>query len=748
MFGIGTWASQTEPRWSASRSNPVLASLLFATTLTGNFLMVADRSLQSAWNMYPQHGAPMAPPQKPETFMLSSEAQQSLPHDSQVALQQVDNLKYFLLSAPVDWQPDQLIRRFLLPTGDYVSCVLWSNLFHISGTDIVRCLAFRFQAFGRPVKNSKKFEEGIFSDLRNLKAGTDATLEEPKSAFLDFLYKNNCIRTQKKQKVFYWYSVPHDRLFLDALERDLKREKMNQEATTVAVSEPALSFEFDSSQSLYEQLTKAQQANSSSFAAHAHASTTYGPPSSPVVRTVDAMPPPQMAPPAIPLLQDDHGNPTMYSAPHMPLSNTLVQSIIKRDQDYGPIQYDRNGMPLARIHQRHSSMPTFYEYSPAPSFVSSQYEDYSNRGLSFEPVTPPQHSVGLGAEPAYIANEDTGLYTAIPDLSSAAPYNPMMQLPPSNFAGAHYPSASRSYSSHGYSVIEGSPTYKQRRRRPSITPGPANGTPGAVNGPAQTAPSSLPPAYAAHRPSDLRRSVSSSVAPVAEGEEHSHDLSRTYPSAILPQKDLLQEIPRHGTPLQNLEEPVDHLPVQMTNPPDDLAALPTSAAIETTVQNTTSRSDRAGPGPARRARSATMMELGPYPQKSHSCPIPSCGRLFKRLEHLKRHVRTHTQERPYPCPYCSKAFSRSDNLAQHRRIHEAQHDGQGPMANEDDLENDGNEFDSAGEDSSPPAHPAPHNMVQMPAMTSMASSMSMPSAMPAMVHAPQMIAPQLLQQQM
>jgi transcription factor STE12 len=35
----------------------------------------------------------MAPPQKPETFMLSSEAQQSLPQDAQVALQQVDNCK-------------------------------------------------------------------------------------------------------------------------------------------------------------------------------------------------------------------------------------------------------------------------------------------------------------------------------------------------------------------------------------------------------------------------------------------------------------------------------------------------------------------------------------------------------------------------------------------------------------------------------------------------------------------------------
>src|SRR5436190_23979889 len=169
-----------------------------------------------------------------------------------------------------------------------------NNLFHISGTDIVRCLSFRFQAFGRPVKNSKKFEEGIFSDLRNLKSGTDASLEEPKSGFLDFLYKNNCIRTQKKQKVFYWYSVPHDRLFLDALERDLKREKMGQEATTVAVSEPALSFQYDSSQSLFEQLTKAQQANSSSFSAHASAAYSHS--TSPIMRAIDSMPPPQIIP--------------------------------------------------------------------------------------------------------------------------------------------------------------------------------------------------------------------------------------------------------------------------------------------------------------------------------------------------------------------------------------------------------------------------------------------------------------------
>jgi len=97
---------------------------------------------------------------------------------------------------------------------------------------------------------------------------------------------------------------------------------------------------------------------------------------------------------------------------------------------------------------------------------------------------------------------------------------------------------------------------------------------------------------------------------------------------------------------------------------------------------------RTANGVFRRARSATASELGPYPQKSHSCPIPMCGRLFKRLEHLKRHVRTHTQERPYLCTLCNKAFSRSDNLAQHRRTHETSADGSAPSEEEMEEERD------------------------------------------------------------
>ncbi|KAI2610706.1 uncharacterized protein GGS25DRAFT_160234 [Hypoxylon fragiforme] len=44
-----------------------------------------------------------------------------------------------------------------------------------------------------------------------------------------------------------------------------------------------------------------------------------------------------------------------------------------------------------------------------------------------------------------------------------------------------------------------------------------------------------------------------------------------------------------------------------------------------------------------------------------------CGRNFKRSEHLERHVRTHTKEKPYVC-HCGSAYSRRDLLTRHQRI--------------------------------------------------------------------------------
>lgn len=175
------------------------------------------------------------------------------------SLRLIDDLKFFLATAPVNWQENQIIRRYYLNNDQgFVSCVFWNSLYYITGTDIVKCCMYRMQKFGREVIQKKKFEEGIFSDLRNLKCGVDATLEPPKSEFLSFLFRNLCLKTQKKQKVFFWFSVRHDELFADALERDLKRESLNQPSTTRSISEPSNSFKYDplSSKPLGEQLNK------------------------------------------------------------------------------------------------------------------------------------------------------------------------------------------------------------------------------------------------------------------------------------------------------------------------------------------------------------------------------------------------------------------------------------------------------------------------------------------------------------
>ncbi|ORZ16419.1 hypothetical protein BCR42DRAFT_414999 [Absidia repens] len=48
-----------------------------------------------------------------------------------------------------------------------------------------------------------------------------------------------------------------------------------------------------------------------------------------------------------------------------------------------------------------------------------------------------------------------------------------------------------------------------------------------------------------------------------------------------------------------------------------------------------------------------------------------CKMVFTRGEHLARHVRKHTGEKPFPCiiPDCNKSFSRFDNMMQHTQTH-------------------------------------------------------------------------------
>ncbi|KAJ6458869.1 STE like transcription factor-domain-containing protein [Mycena vitilis] len=439
------------------------------------------------------------------------------PHEAE-RLAYLDRLKFFLATAPSRWDVEEeggagagggitptthpALNRFLLPSQEYVSCVLWNGLYHITGTDIVRALVFRFEAFSRPVRNMKKFEEGVFSDLRNLKPGADACLEEPKSPFLDLLFKYQCIRTQKKQKVFYWFSVPHDRLFLDALERDLKREKMGLEPTTQITGEPALSFTYDGKKSLYEQFVV------------------------------------------------NRGN-----------------------------KHDDGDFAIRE------------ESSPAGS---------RNASVS-----------------SHASSHHSGMRRGSGDEEAPTPFFAM------------------------FSLFEGSPTYKQRRKKSGNKP------------------STLGP-HGGEEEERRGRSAGRYIAgvPGAADEEMMAGQAAGLSAAEMFIKQARGELGGGGGGSRGPYAPGPYVAQQ----------APQHANHHHSPGYAQQGFSASAPSPGY-ASNAAGGAPGELKTKAFICPLFSCGRLFKRMEHLRRHLRTHTMERPFACPRCNKRFSRSDNLNQHVRTH-------------------------------------------------------------------------------
>ncbi|CAO3587538.1 unnamed protein product [Absidia cylindrospora] len=585
-------------------------------------------------------------------------------------MQQIDDLKYFLATANDGWacptslqSPPYQVHTFPLPTGEHISCVLWNNLYHITGTDIVRSLVFRFHAFGRPVHNLKKFEEGVFSDLRNLKPGLDACLEEPRSEFLDMLYKNNCIRTKKKQKVFYWFSVPHDRLFLDALERDLKREKIGTDLTSQAVAEPAISLSLDSTQELFDHLRKSL-------------SLAPTPTGLPTTSTSIVPPTGTSTSPS----SSSSSLPGMNAATAATKMDNEDENYDHNDNDYmdnvTSMQLPLEDAPPSKNKVWIGQHQLGNDEAPQESRV---YVDPTNLGQS--PIVMHQHQDQSRSSPivqhstdyhSFLSpNDSTNFQNQHRRNNSAAscPSIHMQHLDKNEkrVLQQHVFRPSRSLDLQMTKKIfgklplfDGSPTYKQRRHRAASVTTSHHQYSGTATSPLSLSPAltTLTAATAAasvnsengkndsikqhKRPSSMIMSSQLAKAAIAAGHHHHHDSKNKKNDEMT---------------AEYLSGPDD----DMTDDDDQMDNANNKTLISASSYNALAKATSA---------LASVMSDDPRARCTFTCPLHACGKLFRRLEHLKRHLRTHTLHRPHLCQTCGKRFSRSDNLAQHKKVHQ------------------------------------------------------------------------------
>ncbi|KAJ3589809.1 hypothetical protein NHX12_010650 [Muraenolepis orangiensis] len=100
---------------------------------------------------------------------------------------------------------------------------------------------------------------------------------------------------------------------------------------------------------------------------------------------------------------------------------------------------------------------------------------------------------------------------------------------------------------------------------------------------------------------------------------------------------------------------------QTQNPPDAQKPATRTPGV--------GRADGLSPGRAEdpAGTSASIPPVEVSADRPHHCL--ECGKTFRLISSLKKHIRIHTGEKPYPCSVCGRRFRESGALKTHLRIH-------------------------------------------------------------------------------
>uniref|UniRef100_A0A665U2W6 Si:ch1073-224n8.1 n=1 Tax=Echeneis naucrates TaxID=173247 RepID=A0A665U2W6_ECHNA len=88
-----------------------------------------------------------------------------------------------------------------------------------------------------------------------------------------------------------------------------------------------------------------------------------------------------------------------------------------------------------------------------------------------------------------------------------------------------------------------------------------------------------------------------------------------------------------------------------------------------TRTSATGRGDGLSPGRTEDSAGPSVPDTAGEPSGDRPHHCLECGKTFRLISSLKKHIRIHTGEKPYPCGVCGRRFRESGALKTHLRIH-------------------------------------------------------------------------------